>query len=59
MSFFTAAPPTAADFEAALRFIFGTWAALPAAEDSPPDTADMELYTAFTRWCEAKERASR
>jgi hypothetical protein len=59
MSFYTGAPPTAASFEAALRFIFEAWAALPAPEDSPPDPADLELHMAFTRWREVKERAGR
>ena len=52
----TGAPPTAADFEAALRFIFEAWAALPAPKDAPPDAADLELHMAFTKWRAAKER---
>jgi hypothetical protein len=57
MSFFTAEPPTAADFEAALRYIFGAWASLPEPAGSPPDDADMALHLAFTKWCEARRRA--
>jgi hypothetical protein len=58
MSFYTGAPPTAAAFEAALRFIFEAWAALPAPEDAPPALADVELHRAFTKWCEAKAGAA-
>ena len=59
MSFITGPDLTAADFEAALRFIFEAWAALPEPEDSPTDEADLELHRAYIRWREAKGRPGR
>jgi hypothetical protein len=52
MSFVTVTPPTEADYEAALRFIFEAWAIFPS--ERLPDPADVELWIAYKKWREAK-----
>ena len=42
--------PSAADFEAAVRYVFDAWAALPAPAGVPLDPADLELHAAFMKW---------
>ena len=53
MTLFTAGPDVA-DAEAALRFVFDAWAALPPEPGMVPDPADLTLHQAFSAWRKAK-----